>query len=154
MNLLIIILKIFNNHVGRIGGVKTLISSKRTESFTKKLIIMSQYTTWLYPNQVYVLSGGACANSLFFEDKYCHQLFFKYLTRFVEPMVHILQYKLHATEWVLLIQTKSDKEIRKAYKYQRNKSKKADRSKDLVEVERMLSEHFRLFLSNFATCLL
>lgn len=107
-------------------------------------------TIWMHPNQVYVTSGGACANTLFFEDKHCHSLFFTYLNRFVRPMVDIIHYKLNATEWALLIRTKSEKEIRTAYFAQREKSDKANREIDHLDVSRMLSEHFRMFLSNFA----
>lgn len=124
-------------------------------------------TVWMYPNNVYVTSGGACANSLLFEDQYCHlpaeritsilqasQLFFKYLNRFVTPMAEVLHYKLNSTEWALLIRIRSEDEISNAYFKQRNKSRRADREKDFTETCRMLSEHFRMFLSNFATCLL
>ena len=112
---------------------------------------MSQRNTiWMYPNRIYICSGGASANSLFFEDRYCHKLFFKYLNRFVSPMANILQYKLNATEWALLIQTKSEEEIRAAYFAQREKSDTANREKDHNETFRMISEHFRMLLSNFA----
>lgn len=124
---------------------------------------MNEQTTWMHQNQVYIVSGGACANSLLFEDKYCHlpavrnssilqagELFFKYLKRFVLPMADILQYKLNATEWVLLVHTRSSNDIRNAYYNQRKQSDKADRTKDFEQIERMLSEHFRMFLSNFA----
>lgn len=109
-----------------------------------------QDTIWMYPNQIYVVSGSASANSLFLEDKKCHTIFFDYLNRFVTPMVNILHYKLTATGWATVIQVKSKKEIKDAYFKQRNKSQKADRDKDLTEVRRMISEHFRMFLSNFA----
>lgn len=109
-----------------------------------------QPKNWMYPNQVYVASGGACANTLLFEDKYCHELFFKYLNTFLKPMVKILHYKFTATEWALLIQTKSEEEIKAAYLKQRKKSKTADREKDHIEAHRMISEHFRMLLSNFA----
>ena len=77
------------------------------------------------------------------------EIFFKYLKRFVSPMAKILHYKLHSTEWVLMIYTKSEEEIKSAYCRQRNKSKTADREKDLTETKRMLSEHFRMALSNY-----
>ena len=65
-------------------------------------------------------------------------------------MVNILNYKLNATEWAILIHTKSAEEIKAAYFSQREKSDRADREKDHSEPFRMLSEHFRMFLSNFA----
>lgn len=101
-------------------------------------------------DQLYVVSGGASANSLFLEDKICHQIFFDYFNRFISPMAELINYKLIATGWVLLIKTKSKLEIQNAYLEQRNKSLKADRTRDLKESKRMLSEHFRMFLSNFA----
>lgn len=104
----------------------------------------------MHPEEIYVVSGGASANSLFLEDKHCHNLFFDYLSRFVCPMVTILHYKVNSSGWTLLIEVKSKEEINKAYLDQRNKSKTANRDKDLVEVKRILSEHFRMFLSNFA----
>ena len=126
-----------------------------------------QQTIWMHPNKIYITSGGASANSLFFEDKHCHlpagrttsilqagELFFTYMKRFVSPMANILHYKLNSTEWAMLIHTKSEEEIQTAYFAQRAKSTTANRDKDLSEASRMLSEHYRMALSNFATCLL
>ena len=109
-----------------------------------------QQTIWMHPDRVYVCSGGASANSMFFEDRYCHKLFFKYLNRFVIPMANILHYKLNATEWAILIHTKSEEEIKAAYFRQRNKSDTANREQDHTAACRMISEHFRMALSNFA----
>lgn len=112
--------------------------------------MLKTQTTWMYPNQLFIISGGASANSLFLEDKSSHEIFFDYFKRFVEPMVDLIHYKLTKTGWVLLIKTKSKLEINSAYLRQRNKSDKSDRTKDLIEPQRMLSEHLRMFLSNFA----
>ena len=91
-----------------------------------------EQTIWMQPDHVYVVSGGVSANSLLFEDKYCHELFFSYFRRFVSPMVEVLHYKLTATEWAMLIKTKSKRAIKKAYFKQREKSQVADRDKDFT----------------------
>ena len=64
-------------------------------------------------------------------------------------MVDILHYKMTPTGWVMAIETKSEKEIGNSYLTQRSKNQKADRTKDIKEAKRMISEHFRMFLSNF-----
>lgn len=106
-------------------------------------------TVWLHPNQLYIVSGGASANSFFFENRQCHIIFFEYFDCFLSNMVDLLHYKMTPTGWVMAIKTKSEKEIIAAYLMQRRKSQKADRTKDLDEPKRMISEHFRIFLSNY-----
>jgi len=107
-------------------------------------------TTWLQPEKVFIVSGGASANSLFLEDKKCHKIFFKYFNRFLSEMVEVLHYKLNASGWAILVRVKEESHVIEAYKKQRLKSSKANRNLDFVEPERMISEHFRYFLSSFA----
>lgn len=108
-----------------------------------------ELTTWMHEDNIYIVSGGASANSLFFEDKKCHEMFFRYFQRFLDDMVDVLHYKLTKSGWAILIRTKSEDKIKKAYRRQRKLSYKADPLKEIFDTKRMLSEHFRFFLSSF-----
>lgn len=112
--------------------------------------IQKEQTLWMQSDHVYVVSGGSSAQSLFMEDKLCHEIFFNYFNRFVGPMVDLLHYKVTSTSWAMLIKVRNEEKIQEVYLKQRSKSPTADRNKDLKEASHMLSEHFRMFLSNFA----
>lgn len=104
---------------------------------------------WLEPSSVCLAQGSAVAINLMFESKKEHKLFFKYWERYLGGMAEIINYHLSPTSWALLIRTKNEYHIKQAYLNQRKKSKKALKSRKLTDAKRMLSEHFRIFLSQF-----
>lgn len=104
---------------------------------------------WLQSDRVCLAMGNSVALNLMFESKKDHELFFKYWKKYLGGMASLVNYHLTPTGWVLMFRTKSPEEIESAYLRQRSKSKKIKEENTLKDVSRMLSEHFRIFLSQF-----
>lgn len=105
--------------------------------------------TWLTHNKVCLAKGNAVALNLMFETKKDHQLFLKYWKKYLGSMATLLNYHLSPTGWTLLFKTKSKEDILSAYYELRSQSKKAKSENTLQDVTRILSEHFRIFLSQY-----
>lgn len=104
---------------------------------------------WLEENQVCLAMGDATALNLMFETQKDHQLFMSLWEKYLGKMTELIHYHLAPTGWTFLFKTRSALEIIRAYKIQRKKSKKAKRKHELKETNRILSEHFRIFLSQY-----
>lgn len=104
---------------------------------------------WLREDSICVAQGSSVALNLMFESKKEHELFFTLWEKYLGEMVDIIQYYLSPTSWTILFQTKSRHEIQRAYLMQRNKSKKAKLECTLQDPSKILSEHMRIFLSQF-----
>lgn len=104
---------------------------------------------WLKSDSVCMAMGDAVALNLMFETQQDHELFFAYWKKYLGNMATLLNYHLTPTGWVLLFKTKSREQIQEAYKLQRRQSRKAKAMHTLHDTSRILSEHFRIFLSQF-----
>lgn len=104
---------------------------------------------WLESDSICIAQGSSVAKNLMFETKAQHQLFFKLWDKYLGDMTEVVQYHLAPTTWTILFKTKTELDIKRAYHYQRKKSKKAKAQNTLHEPSRMLSEHFRIFLAQF-----
>lgn len=105
--------------------------------------------SWLTFDSICMAMGDAVALNLMFETKQDHQLFFEYWNKYLGDMASLINYHLSPTGWVLLFKTKSSEEIKAAYLKLRSQSKKAKKAHTLHDVSKMLSEHFRIFLSQY-----
>lgn len=105
--------------------------------------------TWLKSDSVCLAKGDAVALNLMFETEQDHALFFKCWKKYLSDMADLINYHLSPTGWVLLFKTKSSREIQEAYKDLRSQSNKAKKEHTHVDISRILSEHFRIFLSQF-----
>lgn len=104
---------------------------------------------WLKEDSVCLAMGDAVALNLMFENKRDHQLFFELWDKYLGGMASLLNYHLSPTGWVLLFRTKDKEQIINAYHQLRNKSRKAKIKSTLEDTTRILSEHFRILLSQF-----
>lgn len=104
---------------------------------------------WLMADSICVAQGSAVARNLMFESQREHQLFFQLWERYLGDMTEIIQYHLCPSSWTILFRTKTTIEIERAYIHQRKKSKKAKQENTLTDPSAMLSEHIRIFLSQF-----
>lgn len=105
--------------------------------------------TWLMSSSICLAMGDAVALNLMFETKQDHELFFKFWKKYLGGMADLLNYQLTPTGWVLLFRTKCAADIKVAYQQFRSQSMKAKPENEYHDVSRMLSEHFRIFLSQF-----
>lgn len=105
--------------------------------------------SWLKSNSICLAMGDSVALNLMFESKQDHELFLEYWIKYLGGMAQLINYHLTPTGWVLLFKTKSDTDICTAYHSLRSQSQKADKTKTYKECSRMLSEHFRIFLSQY-----
>lgn len=112
-------------------------------------MIFSKKNLWLLPNKVCIIRGNAVALNLMFENKKDHKIFLQMWDKYLGNMTEVIQYHLSPTDWTILFKTKTKEEIKLAYQTQRSKSKKAKLAYTLEEPKRMLSEHIRIFLSQF-----
>lgn len=110
---------------------------------------MKTKVKYLESDGVYIIRSFASANSLYFEDKSDHELFFQLFDRFMTPMLEILEYSLVSIGWVMLVKTRSETEISNFYHLFRSKSKKAIPGKEKTEIGQMISEHIRYMNSNY-----
>lgn len=101
----------------------------------------------LQPNSLYYLSGKAVAKNTFFENKEDVLLAHRYIKRYLEGMMEIIEYLFTDEGWVLIVRTMSIDKIRKAYLHRRSRSKKAKKHALKIHPEEMISEHMRFFLS-------
>lgn len=126
---------------------------ERNEGFEtlilKKSMKISKRENVLEANRVCLATGEAVALNLMFEDKYDHRLFLELWDKYLGAMTEVLNYYLSPTGWTVLFKTKSAVEIRESYRLQRAKSKKAKPERTKEEVSGILSEHFRIFLSQY-----
>lgn len=106
--------------------------------------------SWLSAEKVCIAYGHASALNLMFEKKRDHQRFFDLWNKYLGNMAELIQYHLAPTGWTLLFKTKTKKEIISAYHEQRRKSNKVQEKCELSKVEKIISEHFRIFLSQYA----
>lgn len=104
---------------------------------------------WLDANKVCIAHGNSVALNLMFEKKRDHMIFFELWNKYLGDMTTVLNYHLKPTGWIVMFKTGSNEEIIRAYSKQRRKSKKAKRKFRLKDVGRILSEHFRIFLSQY-----
>lgn len=111
--------------------------------------IMMKYDKWLNVESVCLASGHAVARNQMFENAKDQKLFIELWKKYLGGMTEIINYHLNQTSWTILFKTKTTTEIKKAYFDQRKKSTKAKASHQLKCESRMLSEHFRIFLSQF-----
>lgn len=108
-----------------------------------------QQGQWLMEDQICVAKGHPVASNLMFETKKDHQLFLKLWDQYLGSMTEVINYHLGPKSWTMLFRTKSKSDIKKAYYELREKSKKANKQNILVDVSRILSEHFRILLSQY-----
>lgn len=106
-------------------------------------------TKWLEANKICMAKGDATANNLMFERKGNHKMFIELWNRYMSGMAELINYHLSPSGWTLLFKTRSEQDIQRSYMKQRKKSKKADASLTHTDTKRMLSEHFRIFLSQY-----
>lgn len=125
----------------RNGNLETLIYKVRMISTKKNL--------WLLPDEICIVRGSAEAKNLMFENKKDHKTFLKLWDKYLGGMVDVINYHLSPTDWTILFRAKSSEAIECAYTLQRKKSRKALRKCTLKCPKRMLSEHIRIFLSQF-----
>lgn len=103
----------------------------------------------LTSDSVCLAMGNAVALNLMFENKLDHELFLDLWQRYLGQMTRIINYHLTPTGWIVLFKTNSEEEIKKAYHELRENSKKAKEEYTLNDVSKILSEHFRILLSQF-----
>lgn len=108
-----------------------------------------QQNKWLAADKICIAHGYAVSQNLMFEKKQDHQLFFEYWNRYLGGMTEVLNYYLSPTGWVIVFRTCSEEEILVSYQKQRAKSNKAKMKCELQDVGRIISEHFRIFLSQY-----
>lgn len=113
------------------------------------MMISTHKNVWLQPNQICIIQGSATACNLMFENKKDHRLFLQMWDKYLGHMTEVINYHLSPTDWTILFKTKSPKEIIHAYQKQRQKSRKAKLKNTLTAPKRMLSEHIRIFLSQY-----
>lgn len=105
--------------------------------------------TWLEANSICLAQGESVALNLMFENQKDHELFLQYWKKYLSKMATLINYHLTPAGWTLLFRSKSAKEIEAAYLELRSTSKKAKKKHTLTQASKMLSEHFRIFLSQF-----
>lgn len=105
--------------------------------------------SWLRSNSICLALGDAVAKNLMFESKADHTLFFQLWKKYLGDMATLINYQLSPTGWTLLFRTKSNEDIVSAYQRLRSQSKKAKDVHTLKDISRILSEHFRIFLSQY-----
>lgn len=104
---------------------------------------------WLEANQICMASGHCVASNVMFETKKDHQLFLEYWQKYLGEMADVIHYHLTEEGWHIMFKTRSALDIKRAYTQQRMKSQKAKKECTYMDVRRMLSEHFRIFLSQY-----
>lgn len=105
--------------------------------------------SWLKSDSVCLAMGEAVALNLMFESQKDHELFFEYWKKYLGKMATLINYQLTPTGWLLLFKTKSKEEIISAYRAFRKNSKKAKTACTKTDASKILSEHFRIFLSQY-----
>lgn len=105
---------------------------------------------WFKANAKCIAMGNAVALNLMFERHRDHQRFLVFWDKYLGAMTKILRYDLTPTGWTILFETYSEEKIKHAYVSQRQKSRKAKAKYMLKDTSKMISEHFRIFLSQYA----
>lgn len=100
-------------------------------------------------NQFYLIRGASAANSPFFESEEDCQLFLKLADRFLKKYLKITSFQNNRDGWVMLIATRSERKIKRAYRTRRMLSKKCKKECAFDEVWQMLSDQIRIFLSTY-----
>lgn len=119
-------------------------------TYSRHLYIKEMKKSWLYSDSICLAKGEAVALNLMFETKKDHEIFLIFWNKYLGNMATLINYHLSPTGWTILFKTKSENEIKTAYHEFRSTSKKAKKDHYLNEVSRILSEHFRIFLSQYA----
>lgn len=104
---------------------------------------------WFHAEKLCIAHGCCVASNMMFETKKDHQLFLKLWDKYLSPMADLVQYHLSPSGWILMFKTKSKEKIVQAYLTLRKHSQKAKAAHKLTETKRMISEHFRILLSQF-----
>lgn len=104
---------------------------------------------WLEPTSICMAQGASTGNVHFFETLNDHKNFLNLWEKYLGGMTDLIQYSFTSTNWMILFRTKTEADIKNAYQKQRLKSKKANPNKILTSPARMLSEHFRIWLSQY-----
>lgn len=100
-------------------------------------------------DHMYVIRGASTANSPFFEKEADCKLFLEYADRFLGDYLCINRFQNNRDGWVMLITTRSAREIKAAYYTRRARSKKCQKAFEYQEIWKMLSDQIRIFLSTF-----
>lgn len=104
---------------------------------------------WLHPEKICIAQGNSVARNFMFENKQDHERFFLLWNRYLGKMTTIINYHLTPEGWTVLFRTHSEQDIRNAYKIQRKQSRKAKKKYELKDATKIISEHFRIFLSQY-----
>lgn len=110
---------------------------------------ITQKQQWLHEEQICIAQGQSTALNLMFETQQDHQSFLLFWKKYLGKMAELIQYQFSPTSWTLLFKTKSAEDILQSYYEQRKKSKKTKEYSTLSETSKILSEHFRIFLSQY-----
>lgn len=106
-------------------------------------------TKWFDANRICMAQGSSTGSVQFFETEKDHERLLQLWDKYLGAMTELIQYSFTSTNWMILFRSKSSKSINAAYSALRVKSIKADLSKTLHQPSRMLSEHFRIMLSQY-----
>lgn len=99
--------------------------------------------------QVYLIRGASAANSPFFEKEEDCKLFLRLADRFLKDYLRINCFQNNRDGWVMLIVTRSSRDIKRAYYSRRSKSKKCQKKFEYKVVWQMLSDQIRILLSTY-----
>lgn len=100
-------------------------------------------------NHMYLIRGASTANSPFFESEGDCRLFLELADRFLGNYVTISSFQNNRDGWMMIIVTRSSREIKRAYYLRRALSSKCKKACEYKEVWRMLSDQIRIFLSTY-----
>lgn len=104
---------------------------------------------WLEPGKICIAKGHSVAKNLMFKKKKDHRIFMRLWDRYLGKMTEVLNYHLSPDGWIIMFKAKTAEEIKLAYIDQRKRSRKAKKKHQKKEAKRMLSEHIRIFLSQY-----
>lgn len=100
-------------------------------------------------NHIYLIRGASTASSAFFEGVHDCKVFLELADRFLSNYLRITCFQNNRDGWAMIIATKSEAEIKRAYLARRACSKKCKKDYEYSEVWRMLSDQIRIFLSTY-----
>lgn len=98
---------------------------------------------------MYLIRGSSVSNTPFFEHKEDCKLFLALADPYLKDYLTVASFQNNRHGWVMIIATKTESEIKRAYYARRAKSKKCLKKFELKEVWRMLSDQIRIFLSTY-----
>lgn len=106
-------------------------------------------TKWFQPLQICVAQGASTGDVHFFESEFDHKSFLLLWEKYLGEMTELIQYSFTSTNWMVLFRAKDARSIETAYLSLRRKSCKAKECNTIKDPARMLSEHFRICLSQY-----